>query len=94
MATANSLWDRFADLIIQVMLSFVIGCVHRTSHRVYTGEFRNHKRHGVGVLKKRDGSCYDGEWKDDIQEGKGKYTSAEGKKYKVVYKTGRLVKKT
>ena len=61
---------------------------------VYTGKFKNHKRHGSGVLVKSDGSCFEGDWLDDCQHGKGTYTSPDGRKYEVLYRDGRLIKKT
>ena len=41
------------------------------------------QRHGKGEFKDVDGSVYDGEWKDDLQDGKGVKIYANGAKYEV-----------
>jgi len=34
--------------------------------------------HGFGKFKMADGSCYEGEFQDDVSHGKGKLTEANG----------------
>ena len=36
----------------------------------YVGEFKNHLRHGHGKLS-NDKYSYEGDWKDDLKDGKG-----------------------
>jgi hypothetical protein len=43
-------------------------------------------RHGKGTMRWKDGACYDGEWKQGIAQGQGKFTSANGDIY-----TGKFV---
>lgn len=45
---------------------------------VYTGEWRRktHIREGKGKLLKKDGSVYEGWWKDDMQNGPGRFINA------------------
>lgn len=45
---------------------------------VYTGELRDGKRHGHGVMMWLDGDVYDGQWLNDRRQGRGRYTYANG----------------
>jgi len=38
---------------------------------VYIGDFIDNKAHGKGVYETPDGYRYEGEWKNDVQEGYG-----------------------
>ena len=40
-------------------------------------------RPGKGVIKYPDGAMYDGEWKDDLRDGYGKYIYADGTSFQV-----------
>ncbi|GKC66028.1 reverse transcriptase domain-containing protein [Tanacetum coccineum] len=39
----------------------------------YEGEFKSGRMEGVGVLSGTDGDYYDGSWRKNLQDGKGKY---------------------
>ena len=39
--------------------------------------FQNGKKHGFGVYRYANGAVYEGEWRNDLKEGKGKHTNAE-----------------
>ena len=41
----------------------------------YTGELKNHKKHGYGTLILKSGERYTGEWKDNMFSGRGSYFS-------------------
>lgn len=43
---------------------------------------------GHGVFTWRDGSRYDGEYRNNKKHGKGKYTSPEGKEYEGSWENG------
>ena len=43
---------------------------------IYAGSYVNGKKDGHGVLKKRDGSIYTGEWRYDMMHGKGNLDKA------------------
>ena len=38
----------------------------------YTGDWRNNKKNGRGVMRYRDGGEYEGYWQDDKRHGQGK----------------------
>lgn len=44
----------------------------------YTGQWKNHARHGFGVQIWPDGACYEGQWEDNAASGKGKFTHSDG----------------
>ena len=37
----------------------------------YEGELHNGKRHGYGRQKWKEGTIYEGQWKNDLAEGRG-----------------------
>lgn len=41
----------------------------------YEGAFRGGKKNGPGKMTYRDGTVYEGEFKDNAIEGNGKYTT-------------------
>eukprot|EP01043_Picozoa_sp_COSAG02_P040468 COSAG02_NODE_3279_length_7026_cov_21.473798_2_plen_390_part_00 len=47
----------------------------------YTGETRNGKPHGHGVMTGPDGRAYEGEWRDGRRCGKGEETLRSGERY-------------
>ncbi len=47
----------------------------------YTGETRNGKPHGNGVMTGPDGRVYEGEWRDGRRCGKGQETLRSGERY-------------
>jgi hypothetical protein len=53
-----------------------------TDGRIYKGEFRENKIHGMGMLRTRYGDTYIGMWEDNLQHGKGKYIWKNGSVYK------------
>jgi hypothetical protein len=48
------------------------------SGAVFTGKMRNGKRHGFGIQVWPDGAKYEGNWKNDKTDGKGKFWHANG----------------
>ncbi|CAK0794338.1 unnamed protein product [Prorocentrum cordatum] len=54
----------------------------------YTGQFRNRKRHGHGVLTLSDGTRYESEWRDDVRHGKGKEHCLDGTTFEGEYVNG------
>lgn len=49
---------------------------------VYRGQIKqNGERHGYGIQIWPDGSKYEGNWRDDIRQGRGRLTNAEGDIY-------------
>jgi hypothetical protein len=47
----------------------------------YSGEWRNGKADGKGILKYADGNRYSGDWKDGKANGYGTMNYADGSKY-------------
>ena len=45
----------------------------------YTGQLRNGKSEGYGIMEYADGDRYEGEWRDEKKHGYGKYTYADGR---------------
>ena len=55
----------------------------------YTGQFKDDKKHGKGILTSLNGRTYDGCWENDIPHGPGVATFPNGKTYTGEYKHGR-----
>mmetsp|Transcript_103560 Transcript_103560/g.302232 ORF Transcript_103560/g.302232 Transcript_103560/m.302232 type:complete len:290 (-) Transcript_103560:83-952(-) len=51
------------------------------SGATYEGQWKNRSRHGFGVQRWPDGSCYEGEWADGGVQGKGRFTFQNGDVY-------------
>lgn len=58
--------------------------------RLYTGEFRNGKRHGKGVVTYKDGFKYVGSFADDMYEGTGELYVPPGWVYSGEFVRGRF----
>jgi len=41
----------------------------------------NNVRHGKGILRRADGSVYDGDWENDVESGIGKMRWLNGDEY-------------
>ena len=54
----------------------------------YDGEYKDCKRHGIGIMSNPDGSKYEGEWKED-NPWTGTRTNADGSK--IEYKDGKEI---
>lgn len=54
----------------------------------YTGEIKDGKRHGKGIVKYEDGSYYDGEWDNNIYHGQGTLKTSAGT-YTGAFKNGK-----
>ena len=39
----------------------------------YIGGFKDHKKHGTGVIVYKDGRRYGGDWKNDKRDGEGHF---------------------
>ena len=55
---------------------------------VYSGEFKNGKKHGQGTFISPNGNKYVGEYKDGEKDGKGTFTWSDGRKYVGAFKDG------
>ena len=53
-----------------------------------TGEFRDNKPNGMGMLKTQDGASYIGMWIDGSKHGQGRYRWASGKVYEGQWENG------
>lgn len=58
--------------------------------RLYTGEFKNGRRHGIGTVTYKDGFKYVGEFVDDLYEGKGELSIPPGWVYVGDFLRGRF----
>jgi hypothetical protein len=56
----------------------------------YFGEFKDGKKHGVGVKTWPDGCVYEGEWQEGKMHGVGTETDAEGNKYDGKWQEGEM----
>lgn len=54
---------------------------HKKIKVVYTGQWKEGHRHGIGTMTYPDGSTYTGEWKNGQKHGQGTYTYTSGDKY-------------
>ena len=52
----------------------------------YDGEWKDHKKHGRGVVAYANGDKFEAEWKDDKRNGTGVVTYANGDKFEGEYK--------
>jgi hypothetical protein len=52
----------------------------------YSGNWKNGKAEGKGILKYKDGGVYSGDWKDGKAEGIGTMVYADGSKYEGSWK--------
>jgi|JI6StandDraft_1071083.scaffolds.fasta_scaffold01941_23 hypothetical protein len=57
----------------------------------YEGNFRNNKRHGKGKLTLTNNEIFEGEFQDDIPEGKGTYQTLHKGPISGVWKKGVLL---
>ncbi len=52
----------------------------------FLGEIRNGKANGKGVAVWKNGSTYQGDWKDNLRHGRGVFTWVDGEKYSGEYR--------
>ena len=52
-----------------------------THNNIYTGGWKDDKKHGRGKAAFPNGDIYNGQWKDDMQHGKGKMIYPDGTSY-------------
>lgn len=58
----------------------------------YEGQFNRWHIEGEGTIRYAvDGSSYSGHWLNDVYEGRGVVTTADGTTYKGIFKAGQLV---
>jgi len=55
----------------------------------YTGQIVDGKRHGRGLWQSRTGQ-YEGQWKADVQHGRGKQTWSDGRVYDGQFQNGKF----
>lgn len=67
-----------ARLLIKGMNGSTLDAKECVSICMYTGEWKQSKRHGRGRQVYEDGSYYDGDWKEDKREGEGIYSDRTG----------------
>ena len=58
---------------------------------VYSGDFKNGKRHGFGECYFAGGAHYKGRWQNDMPDGNGTMTEADGKQKTGLWSRGALV---
>lgn len=46
----------------------------------YTGDFKDDKKSGKGLMEYNDGDTYEGDWANDLRNGKGTLTHPNGEK--------------
>lgn len=56
---------------------------------IYEGNYANHKKEGMGVMKYPDGSVYEGEFHEGRRHGHGKYTYPNGDTYEGEWNQGK-----
>ena len=56
----------------------------------YSGEWKEGRRHGIGVLKYADGSEHKGQWLYDLRFGLGQFTDNDGKIVRGTWQNDRL----
>ena len=49
------------------------------------GQLKGNMRYGQGLQKWSDGAQYDGQWKDNKANGKGKFIYPDGDKFQILY---------
>eukprot|EP00929_Paragymnodinium_shiwhaense_P066672 TRINITY_DN33471_c0_g1_i2.p1 TRINITY_DN33471_c0_g1~~TRINITY_DN33471_c0_g1_i2.p1 ORF type:complete len:291 (-),score=24.19 TRINITY_DN33471_c0_g1_i2:209-1081(-) len=64
------------------------------SDGVYEGQWKMHPklgevRHGLGVLRKPDGTQYSGQWRNDVADGQGRCVCADGMSYNGEWEDGK-----
>lgn len=59
-----------------------VGCAKNTIVDHCLGEWKNGKRHGIGIFWSVDGDRYEGDWIDDKKDGYGVYTYQDGEEYR------------
>ena len=57
--------------------------------RSYQGALKNGRKTGVGTYMWTDGQRYAGDWVDDVQQGRGEWSSKAGDKYQGDFRAGR-----
>ena len=55
----------------------------------YTGEMKDGKQHGRGVLVEANGDRYEGDWRDGKPHGRGDMVWANGDRYEGEYRNGK-----
>lgn len=65
------------------------GTLQYRNGAVYTGEFHNGKRHGVGTFSAPGGHHYRGQWLRNMQNGFGRYQYPDGAEYAGEFRNGR-----
>jgi len=58
---------------------------------IYSGEWKNDKRSGFGVVQRSDGLKYEGEWESNKKHGYGATTFRDGSREEGKYKNNVLV---
>jgi len=59
---------------------------------IYQGEWKNGKRHGVGIYKDQEGNEYQGEWQNGKRQGQGRYKDPQGNVYQGEWQNGKFIR--
>ena len=59
-----------------------------TSGGVYSGDFKENARYGMGTYTLPDGSMYEGDWRDNLPSGRGTFRWPNGSHYSGQWKDG------
>ena len=65
-----------------------MGVLNYSNGDSYEGEFKNGKKHGNGTMNWDNGK-YKGQWKENLPDGEGIYTSVDGSAYEGSWKNGK-----
>lgn len=71
-------------------------CQNRKSSSLinrYKGDFKNGKRHGIGIFYYADGSQYEGQWFQNMKDGFAVFTKDNGDKEASIYSKDRIFSK-
>ncbi|TNV81051.1 hypothetical protein FGO68_gene14530 [Halteria grandinella] len=74
-------WYKYEGQIDELYLFTGIGNWKSEVGETYRGEYKRHKKNGMGRHQLSQGNCYEGEWKDNIKNGAGTYTWPNGDSY-------------
>lgn len=59
----------------------------------YEGMFKNGMKNGLGVFFYSDGSCYQGEWQDDLKHGFAYFTDLQGNTKQLIFRENKQFKR-
>ena len=72
-------------------VSYLIDGKDSDGKNSYSGEWRKHYRHGIGIATYSNGTKYVGNWKNGFKDGSGEITYSNGKTHIGEWKNGKLI---